>query len=179
MARYNYRVRRPESHKLQRAAYASNRLLLRPPEGVTVAKLTIVSQGRMERIIEWVRQYGDYQQLDVALADILGRLIFGVKADRFEQALDELSRALGFQGERPDKVWKEGPDNLWALDDTQYILWECKNEVDLTRASINKHETEQMNRSCAWFGKHYAGSQVKNIIVHPTHNVESDKSFYP
>ncbi len=177
MARYNYRSRRPESQKLQISAYNSNHLLLRPSVGVTVAKITTVSQGRMERIIEWIGQYASYQDLDIALSDILGRLVFGTKADKFEQALDELSRALGFIGERPDKMWKEGPDNLWALNDTQYILWECKSEVDLARVEINKNEAAQMNSSCAWFGKYYTGSSVKNIIVHPSHYVPSATAF--
>jgi len=104
-------------------------------------------------------------------------LAFGVKADKFEQALDEISLAIGFVGERPDKKWKEGPDNLWALDDSQYILWECKNEVEINRAEINKREAEQMNRSSAWFTKHYPGMQVKHIIIHPSNNVASAASF--
>lgn len=173
MARYNYREARAESRTKQVAAFGKNRLLLRPTEGVTVAQLTVVSQGRMERIIEWVARHKTYEQLDLALCDILSRLVFGVKADKFEQALDELSRALGFAGERPDKEWKEGPDNLWALDGTQYLLWECKSEVEITRAEINKRETEQMNRSFAWFGKHYPNLRVKCIFVHPTHKVSS------
>ena len=177
MARYQYRANRPESQRLQIAAHAGNRLLLKPASGVTVAKLTIVSQGRMERIKNWVRRFGEYTQLDVALSDILNRLVFGTKADKFEQALDELSRALGFAGERPDKEWKEGPDNLWALDDTQYILWECKSEVEITRSEINKREAEQMNRSSAWFDKHYAGMTVKRLIIHPAYVVPSAAAF--
>ena len=57
------------------------------------------------------------------MSDILGRFVFGAKADKLEQALDELSRALSFAGERHDKNWKEGPDNPWVLDATQYLLW--------------------------------------------------------
>lgn len=123
------------------------------------------------------RGFGDYANLDVNVSEMLSRLVFGVKADSFEQALDELSRALGFAGERPDKEWKEGPDNLWALDATQYLLWECKSEVDITRAEINKRETEQMNRSSAWFDKHYPGMNVKRLIVHPSNTVQSAASF--
>jgi len=160
MARYQYRANRTESVRLQLAAHASNRLLLLPAAGVTITKLTLVSQGRMERIITWIAKFENYQQLDATLSDILGRLVFGVKADRFEQALHELSAALGFAGERPDKIWKEGPDNLWALDATNYLLWECKNEVDLARAEIDKREAEQMNRSYAWFKKHYPGANA-------------------
>ncbi len=177
MARYQYRTDRPESQRLQIAAHKNNRLLLKPSDGVTVAKLTIVSQGRVERIMSWVRKFETYEQLHIAISDILGRLVFGTKADKFEQALDEVSRAIGFAGERPDKEWKEGPDNLWALDDTQYILWECKSEVEVNRAEINKREAEQMNRSSAWFEKHYAGMKVKRIIVHPAGSIASAASF--
>lgn len=176
-ARYLYVADRPESQKLQVAAHKNNRLLLKPPTGVTVAKLTVVSHGRAERITEWVRNFNTYVELNVSVTDILDRLVFGTRAEKFEDALDELSRALGFVGERPDSEWKEGPDNLWALDDTHYLLFECKSEVDLTRVSINKREAEQMNRSSAWFDKHYSGKRVKRIIVHPAGKIESAAAF--
>ena len=173
MARYHYQSNRPESQRLQIAAHKSSRLLLKPASGVTVAQLTLISQGRMERIAKWVQGFEDYAQLDVALSDILGRLVFGTKADKFEQALDQISPAIGFVGERPDREWKEGPDNLWAVDNRQYILWECKSEVDVRRVAINKRETEQMNRSSAWFDKHYPNMDVKCIIIHPAYVVPS------
>lgn len=177
MARYHYHSNRTESQRLQIAAHKGNRSLLKPASGITVAKLTIVSRGRVERIAAWVKKFEDYTQLDIALSDILGNLVFGTKADKFEQALDELSGVLGFAGERPEKEWKEGPDNLWALNDTQYILWECKSDVEITRAEINKREAEQMNRSSAWFDKHYQGSKVKRVIIHPSHTVPSEAAF--
>ncbi len=130
----------------------------------------------MERIAAWVKRFETYAQLDLVLSDILGRLVFGTKADKFEQALDEIAPALGFVGERPDKEWKEGPDNLWALDDRQYTVWECKSEVDIRRAEINKREAEQMNRSSAWFDKHYPGMAVKRIIIHPAYVLPSGSS---
>lgn len=176
-ARYLYTSNRAESQKLQVSAHKKNRLLLKPPTGVTVAKLTVVSHGRAERIAGWISGFDNYADLDVTITDILGRLVFGTKADKFEQALDELSRALGFAGERPDAEWKEGPDNLWALDDTQYLLFECKSEVDVSRAEINKREAEQMNRSSAWFEKHYSGKKVKRLIIHPAGKIQSAAAF--
>jgi replicative superfamily II helicase len=177
MARYQYKANRTESNVLQIAAHKANRLLLKPASGVTVAKLSLVSHGRVERILAWMGKFDSYSDLDVGLSDVLSRLVFGVKADKFEHALDEISVALGFAGERPDKEWKEGPDNLWALDATQYILWECKSEVEVTRAEILKRETEQMNRSSAWFAKHYPGSKAKRIMVHPSLVVPSAAAF--
>ncbi len=176
-ARYSYRFSRQESSALQIAAHRKNRLLLRPATGTTVSQLTVVSEGRMERICDWIRKFSSYDDLNVAITDILSRLTFGVKAEKFEHALDELSRALGFAGERPDAEWKEGPDNLWALDDKTYLLFECKSEVDINRADVNKREAEQMNRSCAWFEKHYSGMNAKNIIIHPGRNIESAAAF--
>jgi replicative superfamily II helicase len=177
MARYQYKANRTESNVLQIAAHKANRLLLKPASGVTVAKLTLVSHGRVERILAWMSKFDSHSELEVGLSDVLSRLVFGVKADKFEHALDEISVALGFASERPDKEWKEGPDNLWALDATQYILWECKSEVEVTRAEILKRETEQMNRSSAWFAKHYPGSQAKRIMIHPSLVVPSAAAF--
>lgn len=176
-ARYFYTSARPDSQSQQQAAHKSNMLLLKPATGVTVTKLTVRSQGRVERIQKWIRSFDTYSDLNVAVSDILGRLVFGVKADKFEHAFNELSFALGFAGERPDTEWKEGPDNLWALDDKNYLLIECKSEVSVNRAEINKREAEQMNRSSAWFDKHYPGFDAKRIIIHPSSKIESAAAF--
>lgn len=177
MARYNYPGNRGESQRLQLAAHHRNRMLMRPPQGMNVARLNGISQGRVERIAGWIGQYESYGQLDVALSDILGRLVFGVKSEKFERALDELCCALGYVGERPDKEWKEGPDNIWALDATNYLVWEAKNEVGLDRAEISKYETDQMNSSAAWFEKHYPGATPKYIEVHPASAVSTASAF--
>jgi len=177
MARFSYETDRRESQRLQVAAHKRNRLLLKPSSGVTVAKLKVVSLNRIEAIHKWVRDFDTYVELDVALSDILSKLTLGTRADPFEHALDELSRALGFAGERPDKEWKEGPDNLWALDDTNYIIWECKSEVLSDRAEINNSEAEQMSRSAAWFEKHYPGVNVSRILIHPTNTVGTAAAF--
>jgi hypothetical protein len=34
-----------------------------------------------------------------------------------------------------------------------------------------------MNRSSAWFDKHYQGMTVKHIVVHPSHTVQSAAAF--
>lgn len=177
MARYNYKPNRPESSRLQNIAYNGNRFLLRPEGSIAVKQLQLVSHGRIERIGSWIRKYDSYIDMEVAISDILECLKFGVKADKFENALDELSTALGFIGERPDKEWKEGPDNLWALNDRQYILWECKNEVKVDRIEINKDETDQMNKSSAWFERHYKGLSVKRILIHPARALSSGSAL--
>lgn len=173
MARLKYGHQRVDSEKLQLSAQRSNRRLLRPQSGVTVSRLEPLDQGRMERIIEWIAAHDTYQSLNVSVTDAIERLTFGTTADRFEDALEQLGRMLGFASERPDADYKEGPDNLWALPGRKYILWECKNEVDTARNEVNKRESDQMNRSCAWFAKHYEGLECTNVLVHPAFKLES------
>jgi hypothetical protein len=105
--------------------------------------------------------------LSIRIESILGDLRFGVEADTFEQAFTDLGEALGFSTERPDKEWGEGPDNLWCLRRNEYILVECKNQVDVGRDAISKTEAGQMNTSCAWFIEHYGDVAMTPIMVFP------------
>ncbi len=139
-----------------------------------MSKISLVSQKRMSNVISWIGNFKDYRDLMVTVEDMLRCLTFGTKADRFEGALNQLATALGFIGQRPDKEWKEGPDNLWALRDKEFLLVECKNEVDLKRAAINEHETEQMNRSHAWFERYYPYAKATNIMIIPTNKLADD-----
>ncbi|RKG82032.1 DEAD/DEAH box helicase [Corallococcus exercitus] len=177
IARYYYARNKIEANKRQIAAHKRNRSLLKPKEGMEFSKLVPLPQKRVENVIEWIRALGSKEALKVKIEGILSRLSFGVEADRFEEALDDLARALGFNADRPDKDWKQGPDNLWVLRDNEYLLIECKNQVEVTRAEINKDETEQMNRSIAWFERHYSGASVKRIMIHPAKKGSSAAAF--
>jgi len=48
-----------------------------------------------------------------------------------------------------------------------YLVVECKSEVDLNRAEINKDESGQMNNACAWFEKYYKGATATKILIIP------------
>ena len=128
---------------------------------------TLTPQRRLERIKKWLASHELFEDVATELDAILTRLSFGVMADRFEQALKDLASTLGFESDRPCKEWKEGPDNLWGLRDDQYLFFECKSEVNVDRAEIEKRETDQMNRSSAWFRRHYPGSSVTRVLIIP------------
>lgn len=165
LARYAYVRDKAESNDLQIAAHQRNRYLLRPRDGMKISQISAIGHKRLERIIDWAQGFENAEELLLEVDDILSRLRFGVFADSFERAVDELGQALGFETQRPDKEWKQGPDNLWALRDNQYLLIECKNEVDQARKEVNKDETGQMNNSCAWFKKNYGDNPVKNLMI--------------
>jgi replicative superfamily II helicase len=176
-ARYTYSSSKSSSNELQVIAHRYNRYLLRPKNGMVFSKISTISQKRIENIVKYIKEFNAFDDLTLSVDDMLGDLRFGVKADRFEKALNELAHALGFEGERPDKEWKEGPDNLWALRDSEYILFECKNEVSENRTEINKDEVGQMNTSSAWFKKNYAGTKVKRILIIPTKSLSKAAVF--
>jgi replicative superfamily II helicase len=165
MARYTHLTSKTDSNELQIHAHKQNRYLLKPRQGMKVTTIAAAPQKRVERMIDWARSFESSEELLLAVEDILSRLRFGVQADLFEGAVDELGIALGFATQRPDKEWKEGPDNLWGLRDTQYLLIECKNQVEEARTEIHKQETGQMNNSCAWFKNNYPGAVSKNIMI--------------
>jgi len=177
MARMIYPLSKTDSNGLQIEAHKKNRSLLKPISGMQISRLKTISQKRMESIAEWIKKFDSFNDLYLSLVEILNSLSFGASSDKFENSLNELAKILGFAGERPDKEWKEGPDNLWGLRDGEFLLIECKNQVALTRSEINKYEADQMNSSCAWFEKYYSSSKSYNLMIIPTKKLASSAAF--
>ncbi|MBC1945375.1 DEAD/DEAH box helicase family protein [Listeria booriae] len=177
MANFIYPLSKQQSNKYQTLAHNKNRYLLLPKEGSSFTKLSTVSMKRVENIKSNMESHGDFDELLTNLNGILEDLRFGVKADRFEAAFNSLGKFLGFETERPDKEWKEGPDNLWGLENNRYLLVECKNEVGLDRQEIHKAETGQMNNASAWFMKNYQHSDVTRMLIIPTKKVSRGAGF--
>ncbi len=177
MARMIYPDSKVESNQLQTAAHKKNRNLLKPKSGVVVEKIPSIGTMRIENIKKWIVEFHNYEELNIQVESILSDVRFGVIADDFEEAFHRLGVSLGFKCERPDKNWKEGPDNLWHIKDGMFLLVEAKNEVALDRVEINKQETGQMNNSCAWFAEHYPGAKSKNLMIVPTKKLGKGAGF--
>lgn len=177
MARYIFPISHSRSNEYQIAAHKKNKYLFKPKEGMQIRNISTVSVKRIDRIIDWIKTREDFEQLKIEVDSILGLLRFGVISDRFVKALDDLSRALGFIGQRPDKEWNEGPDNLWKMKDNQYLLVECKNEVIATRKTIYKKETGQMDNAISWFDKNYGEVPVKRIMIVSTKKLAPGAGF--
>lgn len=176
MARITHPFNKSEANNLQVAAHRNNKFLMKPRDGMVFQKLSI-NQSQLEKVKNWITQFNSFEELKARIDEILNNIAFGVKHDKFERALCEIGKLLGFESEQPDKEWKTGPDVLWNIRDNEYILFECKNEVKEERAEIHKEETGQMNNSCAWFKNNYGGSQVKNIIIIPTKTIAREAGF--
>lgn len=177
MARYKYLQSKNDSNTLQKSSFLKNNELLKPSEGITYKKLEYVNENRTKRILEWIETHKNFEELMLSVEGVLSDLEFGTTAEKFEAALKELGLMLGFLSERPDKEFKKGPDNLWCGVGNQYIIFECKSEVNVERQEINKHEVGQMNTHCGWFENQYNQAPVKRILIIPTKNVSYHADF--
>ncbi len=177
MARYLYFSNPGEGMKMQVNAHQINKSLFLPPQGYEVSKIDLKSQERVNNIKNRISDFENFDELIVYTDDIFSSLHFGINAPKFESAMDELGQILGYNTERPDDSWKAGPDNLWAIKEGEYLFIECKSEVKLTRAEINKDETGQFNNNIAWFGRWYPGVKVHFSMIIPSKKVNSNTGF--
>lgn len=177
LARYIYPHSVSQANEYQISAHKKNINLFKPREGITITKISSLSLKRIENIISWIQAFENYEELKINVDSVTSQLRFGIEAERFERAFDDLAKALGFFSQRPDKEWNEGPDNLWKVKDNEYLLVECKNKVSTTRKEISKDETGQMNNSCAWFNRIYGDLPVKRIMIIPTRKIGHAAGF--
>lgn len=169
MAQVNYRVSKSNSIEYQKVAYNKNHNLLLPMNINPVKKMdALVEQNRLSNIIDQIKSYGTYENLWNSLEEIRNNLSFNTGSKKFEKSMDELGKILGFITERPDNVYKSGPDHLWSVKDNLYFVIEDKSDVSPGRDKIYKSETGQMSNSIAWFRKHYPDSQFQAFLVIPT-----------
>lgn len=177
LARYKYQLSKTDSNTIQKSAFTKNNELLKPKEGITYKKLEYIDQSRLDRIKDWINQHQNFEELMLTVDGVLSDLHFNVGADKFELALKDLGSMLGFLSERPDKVIKKGPDNLWCGVKNQYFIFECKSEVLIERLEITKGEGGQMNTHCAWFETEYGDAPVKRILIHQTKKLSYHANF--
>lgn len=176
-AYYKYFSSKLESQRLQKSAFQNNYEMLKPQEGIEYNKIENINLNRIQNIIENVQKFKVYEELMLEVNKMCECLSFGIEADKFESAIQELGTMLGYASQRPDKYIRKGPDNLWALGENSYIMIECKSEVSKERREIYKSEVGQMENHCGWFDKEYKDAKVLRIMIIPTVHIAYDADF--
>lgn len=65
------------------------------------------------------------------LEDRRAGIVFGPDtSSKFESAVNDLAWFIGIKGQRPERDYKEGPDNLWALPSGSFLVIECKKRCN-------------------------------------------------
>ena len=165
LARYTYSVNRTKSIAIQKSAFKLNHGLLTPKDGINYEKLNFLNEDRLLKIKDFLTQFDNYSELMLRVEDDCSKLSFSSNSENFEEAIKNLGQMLGFLSQRPDKEFKRGPDNLWCCGNNQFILFECKNEVDEKRNEISKTEASQINSAVAWFKKEYPDGKLLPLLA--------------
>ena len=160
-------VNQEESQETLFAANCYNRMLINPIKGIVPEKYAakIAEQGRA--IYNYITENEFTTNGFLIKVDgVLGDLCFNsVSSKKFEAAIKELGFILGLNSTRPEEEFGSGPDNLWQLDNQQFVVIECKNEA--TTEFIPKKDCNQLNGSINWLNLQYHGiNECYPIMIH-------------
>lgn len=167
-ATYCYPSSKDLSMNIQITAHEKNMDLFRPPKKIDYVRISS-NLRRARKIKSWLSERESKSSLILDLNEIFQKLRFGeVDHDTFEQGVQEIGELLGFEAQRPEKMFHEGPDNLWKVSNNEYFVIECKNMVNRGNEVISKSEIDQLLGSISWFKEHYGQSDHMNpILFHP------------
>jgi hypothetical protein len=149
-------------------AHAMEPGITKPMLGTTYKKLTPATGQQASRLISnHQKLFLDPTGMILFVDELCSDLKFQQEtSNKFEAAINDLAMFLGIQGQRPEKDYREGPDNLWALPNGEFIIIECKNGV-ISNDGISKHDAGQLGQSMEWFNGRYPASQGIPVIIHP------------
>ena len=170
-----------DAHGAQSTLVAAHRLEPSVTRPMHAAAYKRIAPATGQQAAAVIRQHGkrfiDATEMMLYADELCSDLQFLVStADRFEAAFDDLARFVGIRGQRPERDYKEGPDNLWALSNGRFLVIECKNGVEQSD-SISKTDVAQLGQSVAWFKSKYPASECIPIMVHPSRYVASEASI--
>ncbi len=149
------------------AAHGMEPGVIKPMHGTTYRKLTPATGKQATALIaSHDGRFIDPTTMKLFADGLCGDLQFSdVTFGKFEAAVNDLAWFIGIKGQRPERDYKEGPDNLWALPNGSFLIIECKNGVT-SGEGISKKDAGQLGQSVAWFDGRYPASTSVPIIIH-------------
>lgn len=180
LAHYVNFVDPARAQELQLSALSLNRRLLKLLAGVTYKKLNGPAFGQATAAVEFMQRFLEGNDLIIWTNGVLDELRWGEEqSHRFEAAMRDLGKLLGFGSQRPEEEIGRGPDNLWAMGELNYLVIECKSGATEAQR-ISKKDTNQLNGSIVWFkGEYDSSCRFTPLMVHPKVRFENAASPDP
>ena len=159
-----------DAHGAQQTLVAAHRMepgVLKPMHGATYKKLTPGTGLQAAALIaNHQSRFLDPTDMKLYADELCSDLRFSSEtSSKFESAVNDLAWFIGIKAQRPEKDYKEGPDNLWALPSASFLVIECKNGVT-SGNGISKKDVGQLGQSVAWFSVRYPASAWVPVIFH-------------
>ena len=182
LATYKHHVNPADSQMILASAVSLNYRVTRPIAGIGYQKLKPYDADQAKAASDFLgAKCLEPNDLVIWLNGLLEELRWDTDQDatsRFEAAVQELGRMLGFGSQRPEQELGKGPDNLWAIGGLSYLVIECKSGA--SSDSISKKDTNQLNGSMTWFQNTYDPTCTATpIIIHPSNIFEKQSSPPP
>ena len=155
------------AQKILLSAKEDNGCVLTPMEGYTYQKKSNKIESQSKQLLKFIKEnYSTEKDYFFKLNTIINSLVFAPKTyNKFEKAIYDLANNIGFIGSMPEKEIGKGPDVLWNLGGSKYIVIECKNES--VTESISKDYCGQLLNSYNWAKEVYTESKfIFGAIIH-------------
>jgi len=153
------------SKDLQRSAYSDNFNLLCPQVIPPYISLTVPGK-QAEAIVSKIFDFNPRRAYLAHFDEVVSHLVAEASANQFEDALSSLGSILGFRSERPDRVYKLGPDVLWLFTENLGLVIEVKSRKDKDNALDRKQHGQLLN-AVEWFKQSYPNYDYLRILAHP------------
>ena len=171
-AAFQHAIDAEGAQKTLGAAHEMEPGVIKPMHSTTYKKLTPSTEQQAAALISNHHgRYLDPTDMKLDADGLCSDLQFSPEtSNKFEAAIDALAWFIGIRGQRPERDYKEGPDNLWALPSGSFLVIECKNGVT-PGSGISKKDAGQLGQSVAWFSGRYPASSSVPIIIHPDQTI--------
>lgn len=142
--------------------------VMKPLVNVTYKKLSAQTEMQAKVLVKnHSEHFIDSTQTKLFADELCSDLQFvTTSAKKFEATISELAWFLGIRAQRPEEGYGEGPDCLWALPNSKFLIIECKNEAT-SENGISKKDAGQLGQSVAWFQGKYPCTEYVPVIIHP------------
>ena len=151
--------------KLQLAAFAQNSNHTPPRRRPSYSPRPTPSEQAkavVQRLLEFEQRAAMVADFDEAMSDLTPE----ASSSRYERALEALGSFLGFEAERPEKIYGVGPDVLWRTRGLLDFVIEAKSRKK-PENPLYKNDHAQLLQAEHWFKQTYPSRRVARVSALP------------
>lgn len=157
---------RSESNDLQIKASSLAPHMLQT-DHISYSKISI-HEEQATNVTTYINQFNKVFDLKLHFDQILKDLKFSpdINASKFEHALAEVGKMIGYHTQEPELEYGNGPDVLWALTDGHYLILEAKSRA--IHDEITRDNVGQLLQSGEWFKQRYGTTKFTLVTLQST-----------
>lgn len=181
MAEYRNFINPVSAQEILLSARDFNPMVLKPKTGIQLSKFDSSTKEQAVNVKKYIENNKLYNnKYTIKVDSILADFKFSDEpAEKFERALDDLMEIIGISAFRPEVEYGgKAPDNLLSLEDSEYVIIECKNRT--TTDKISKADCAQLLSSIQWFkNSYFKSSKIIPVMIHNSYIFSTEASPSP